>query len=112
MTNDDSMISKEAILGILVGIVVYSVITKYSDIFNRNSTRYNTRGDQEVHHDDTCNITITTNLIFNLKLYSIGVYMQQKYNIKTIEAFYELKIDIQERFFKHGISILLLLLLI
>ena len=28
--------------------------------------------------------------------------MQQKYNIKTIESFYDLKIDIQEQFFKLG----------
>ena len=31
-----------------------------------------------------------------------GVYMQQKYNIRTIESFYELKIDVQEQFFKLG----------
>ena len=34
--------------------------------------------------------------------------MQQKYNIRTIESFYELKIDVQEQFFKLGNYIRLL----
>lgn len=50
------MISKEAILGILVGILAYSIITKYSDLFSRNNrTVYDNRKDnQDVHHDDAC----------------------------------------------------------
>ena len=38
--------------------------------------------------------------------------MQQKYNIRTIEAFYALKIDIQERFFKHGINTVIIIIII
>ena len=50
------MPSKEAIIGILVGILVYSIVTKYSDIFSSNKSRvgYDSRRDQDVHHDDAC----------------------------------------------------------
>jgi len=80
------MITKEAILGIFVGLLIYSIITKYSDIFNNNSNSSNySRKDQDaINHDDAC------------------IYMQHKYNIKTTESFYDLKIDVQERFFKLG----------
>ena len=50
------MASKEAIVGILIGILVYSLVTKYSDIFssNANRTGYDSRKDQDIHHDDAC----------------------------------------------------------
>lgn len=45
-----------------------------------------------IHNNNSNN----DNIIF------LGLYMQQKYNIKTIESFYDLKIDIQGQFFKLG----------
>ena len=50
------MASKEAIVGILIGILVYSFVTKYSDIFSSNANSYDSRKDQDIHHDDACKI--------------------------------------------------------
>ena len=80
------MINKEAILGIFVGLLIYTLITKYSDIFNSNKSNYKRKDQDAINHDDAC------------------IYLQHKYNIKTIESFYDLKIDVQEQFFKLGIE--------
>lgn len=78
------MITKEAILGIFMGLFIYTLITKYSDIFYKNSNSYHRKDHDAINHDDAC------------------TYMQHKYNIKTITSFYDLNIDIQEQFFKLG----------